>query len=108
MKLITAIVNPHDSANVCDVLRDAHIPFTSIPTSGGFLRKGNATLLIGAEDEKVAGIIDLIRKNSSHRIESMPYLPIGGTISTPVASMVDVAVGGATIFVTNIEQFEQV
>ena len=68
MKLITAIINKRDSGEVCHSLSEAGFYFTKIATSGGFLSTGNVTLLIGTEDEKVEGALDIIRKNSAQRI----------------------------------------
>ena len=54
MKLITAVIGKKDLNPVCDALREAGYSFTKIPTSGGFLRSSNMTLLIGVDDDKLA------------------------------------------------------
>ena len=51
MKLITAVIGKKDLNPVCDALREAGYSFTKIPTSGGFLRSSNMTLLIGVDDD---------------------------------------------------------
>jgi uncharacterized protein YaaQ len=62
MKLILAIVADQDANKVIDSLVAAGYPGpTRISTVGGFLRKGNATLLLGTEDERVEQAIDVIR-----------------------------------------------
>ena len=53
MKMITAIVNKKDAGDVCDALAQARYTFTKMATTGGFLKAGNVTLLIGTDDEKV-------------------------------------------------------
>ena len=50
MKMITAIINNNDSDAVCSGLRDGGFYFTKMSTTGGFLRSGNTTLLMGTED----------------------------------------------------------
>ena len=108
MKMITAIVNKRDSLFVCDALRDEHIPFTTMATSGGFLRAGNVTLLIGVEDDQVQPTIVSIRAHCSKRMEPSPYVSSGGSFNPATANAGQVLVGGATIFVTDVEYFEHV
>lgn len=60
MKLITAVIGKKDLNPVCDALREAGYSFTKIPTSGGFLRSSNMTLLIGVDDDKLAHAVELI------------------------------------------------
>ena len=109
MKLIIAIIHERDRQKVSDTLLQSGHKFTNIATTGGFLRDGNCTLLIGAEDEQVDEIIDLIDKCSHAREQYVNQLPIdaigtGGMLMNPVK----VTVGGATIFVVNVERFERV
>ena len=66
MKLITAVIGKKDLNPVCDALREAGYSFTKIPTSGGFLRNSNMTLLIGVEDDKLAHAVEL---QEPHRAE---------------------------------------
>jgi uncharacterized protein YaaQ len=62
MKLICAIVSDQDANEVIEALVKAGYPGpTRINTVGGFLRKGNATLLLGTDDERVEPAIDIIR-----------------------------------------------
>lgn len=62
MKLIVAILNDHDTEAVLQVLMEKGFRATRIASTGGFLRRGNTTLLIGTEAERVAEAIDLIRE----------------------------------------------
>lgn len=107
MKLITAIVNKRDSAEVCHVLTEEGYYFTKIATSGGFLRTGNVTLLIGTDDDKVDGAIELIRQNSAQRVEPVPDVKHGGSVSYIPPTPVTVPVGGATVFVTDVCRYEK-
>ena len=54
MKLVVAIVNNDDSHAVLSEITRAEFSATKLSTSGGFLRAGNVTLLIGVEDERVS------------------------------------------------------
>lgn len=104
MKLIIAIVSNDDSASVISALTKAKYSVTKLATTGGFLRAGNTTLLVGVENAKVDECIDIIGKESCKRTEMVPAtasFDVGRYTSFPV----EVQVGGATIFVLDVEQF---
>lgn len=105
MKLITAIVNKDDSKDVSAELVSAGFAVTKLATTGGFLMSGNVTFMIVTEDEKVDGCIDIISKNSSRRTEVVPAMANYGAEVTSFP--LEVTVGGATVFVTNVERFEK-
>ena len=107
MKLVIAIVSNDDSAAVTSVVTEHGYFMTKLSTTGGFLRAGNTTLLMGTDDEKVPELIELIKSESKRRTEIVPSTArydIGRYASFPV----EVQVGGATIFVLNVDQFERV
>ena len=77
---------------------------TKLSTTGGFLRAGNTTFLIGTDEENVPAVIELIKSESSRRTEIVPAtatFDVGHYSSYPI----EVQVGGATIFVLDVEQF---
>ena len=106
MKMITAIVNNEDSGAVCHALTKGGFSVTRLSTTGGFLMAGNMTLLIGTEDEKVDACIGLIASCSKQRVEVVPSTASYG-IGVTTAYPLEVTVGGATAFVTNVERFEK-
>ncbi len=104
MKLLIAIVNNDDCPTVLSEITREGYSATKLSTSGGFLRAGNSTLLIGVEDEKVDSLIELIGKFSKKRkqiVQTTPSFNADFFVSVPV----EVNVGGATIFVLNVDQF---
>ena len=104
MKLIVAIVNTDDCHAVLGEITRNGFSATKLSTSGGFLRAGNTTLIIGAEDEKVTEIVDIFKQFSSKRtemIETSPSITGEAFLTMPV----EVTVGGATVFVLDVEQF---
>ena len=109
MKLVIAIVNRYDSSETCHALTEAGHFYTRISTVGGFISKGNTTLLIGAADDKVQNVIDVIKANGQSRMEPVPT-PMGPEGQTTIFSTytAEVPVGGATIFVTDVEHFEKI
>jgi uncharacterized protein YaaQ len=72
MKLVVAIVQGEDADAVIRALLAEKHRLTRINTTGGFLRRGNATLLIGVEDGQVDEVIGLIQSSSRHRTEAAP------------------------------------
>ena len=106
MKLITAIVNKEDSKAVCNELLRNKFYVTPLATTGGFLMAGNMTLLIGTEDERVDACIACISKCCKQRTEIVPGAASIG-LGLESAMPIEVTVGGATVFVTNVERFEK-
>ncbi len=107
MKLITAIVNKDDSKTVNDELVAAGFAVTRLSTTGGFLLASNITMLIGTEDDKVDTCIDIISQHSRQRVEVVPSAASYG-VAMATAFPLEVTVGGATIFVTDVERFVKI
>ena len=108
MKMIFAIVHDEDSPRLMAELNKVGFRVTKLNSSGGFLRSGNTTLMIVVEDEQIPEVMALIRKYSSSRQSAInanvtPSAMGGAYIPYPV----EVMVGGATVFVLNVEQFEK-
>jgi uncharacterized protein YaaQ len=107
MKLIFAIINNDDSHSVSTALMQNGFSTTKLASTGGFLMSGNTTFLLCAEDSRVDEIIGVIKEHSHKRKQFVPSAAsygVGSYTSFPV----EVSVGGATIFVTDIERFEKV
>lgn len=107
MKLIYAIVNNDDSHSVQNALTKSGFQATKLASTGGFLLSGNTTFMICSEDENVEEILGIIREHSHKRRQFVPNSASyrNGTYSD---FPVEVMVGGATLFVTDIEHFEKV
>ena len=87
MKLIIAVVRDVDSENILQTLLKDGYRVTRISSTGGLLRRGNATFLIGVEEDKVKTAIQMLRENS--------------------APAIDPGLKRATIFVLPVDRFEQ-
>ncbi|MCF0115514.1 MAG: cyclic-di-AMP receptor [Erysipelotrichaceae bacterium] len=107
MKLIIAIVSNDDSANVSSSLIKEGFSVTKLATTGGFLRAGNTTLIIGLDDEKVDEAIEIIRKDSKRRTEVVST-PMSYDLGKNVSFPIEVEVGGAVIFVVDVDKFIRV
>ena len=105
MKMVLAIINYDDAQDVISSLMKAGFSITKLATTGGFLQAGNTTFLVGTEDERVDDVLGIIEKHCKKRTQVIPGNTYG---TTAYASFpVEVTVGGATVFVTNIERFER-
>ncbi|MCD7740952.1 MAG: cyclic-di-AMP receptor [Ruminococcus sp.] len=107
MKLVYAIVNNDDNYAVSKALLKKGIHATKLASTGGFLSAGNTTFMICCEDNEVDLVIETCKQHSRRRKQFVPSSTIlepDGSNSYPV----EVTIGGATIFVTDIERFEKV
>lgn len=105
MKLVLAIVNKDDSSMVSTALTKEGFSVTKLATTGGFLMAGNTTFLVGVDDERVDQVLSTIEKHSKKRTQMIPSTSYG--TSAYASFPVEVTVGGATVFVMNIERYEK-
>ena len=92
-KLIIAVVQNEDTDGVVDALLEAEFRATRLASTGGFLRRGNTTLMIGADEEEVDAVLDLIRRHARSAAETAD-----GGQSEPAA---------ATVFVLDLEEYQR-
>lgn len=109
MKLIFAVVNGDDSAAVSKSLGKNGFRATKLASSGSFLSSGNTTFLICVEENEVDAVIATIQEKCHHRKQFVPATPSYGSPVTGAmpAMPLEIPVGGATVFVTDIERFEK-
>ncbi len=104
MKLVLTIVSNDDAGKVMKALIKENFFVTKLSTTGGFLMTGNTTLLLGANEDKIDRIIEVIGTYSKTRSKLVPNSIVsefGMFTTTPV----EVTVGGATIFILDVEKF---
>ncbi len=106
MKLIFAIVSNDDSSKVSKELTKSKFFVTKLATTGGFLMAGNTTFIIGTDDDKVEEVIEIIGTYSKKRTQMVPSSASYG-VGMYTSFPVEVQVGGATVFVMNVERFEK-
>ena len=87
-RLIVAILRDADGEEVLQALLDDEFRVTRIASTGGFMRRGNSTLLVGMRKDRVKTAIQIIRDHS--------------------APAIDPGLKRATVFVLNVDQFEQI
>ncbi|NLP34235.1 MAG: hypothetical protein GX359_03465 [Clostridiales bacterium] len=104
MKLVYVIVRNNDSSQVIETLNRKGFYVTKMASTGGFLREGNTTLLIGTDEDKLDEVIDIVKKECGPRQQILMNNMSPGDYSA-MNSVVNV--GGATIFVMDVERFEK-
>lgn len=108
MKLVVCIVHNRDRNRVTDEMVKSGFKFTIIGSSGGFLREGNTTIIVGVEEPELDKLYEVIQENCERREQMVNVAPFdtgapGGLLPNPVR----VPVGGAVVFVLNVEQFQR-
>lgn len=107
MKLVIAVVQDKDSNRLSNALVKEGFRATKLASTGGFLRAGNTTFMIGTEDDRVQEALQVIRANCKIREQLVtPVSPMGGTTDSYIPFPVEVQVGGAAVFVLPVERFE--
>lgn len=108
MKLIIAIVQDEDAQKLVSTLMGEGYGVTKLATTGGFLRSGNTTLLIGLEQDKLPHAMSLIEKvcKSRKQVATSPA-PVAGSAGVYIPYPIEITVGGAIIFVVDVEQFRK-
>ena len=106
MKMILGILNSDDAPVVIQNLNKAGYFVTRLSTSGGFLRAGNTTLLVGVDDDKFDAAMAVIERvcKSRKQIATQPA-SMAGVSGVYSPYPIEVTVGGATVFVLTVDQF---
>ncbi len=106
MKLVLAIVNKSDAEKTVSALTAAEFRATRIDSVGGFLKEKNSTILVGTEPGKIKQILKVIGSTAkSHTEQLAPTPTMSGPGDFVMADPVEVTVGGATVFVLDVDQF---
>ena len=111
MKLVIAIVQDDDAMDLIEELTDKNYRVTKLATTGGFLKSGNTTLMIGVEKEvvdKVINIIEDVCKKRKEMVSAPTQSTIGSGTGMYMPYPIEVEVGGATIFVLDVDQFVKI
>ncbi|MFW6074404.1 MAG: cyclic-di-AMP receptor [Chloroflexota bacterium] len=107
MKLILAFVQDRDAPRLVSALTKRNFRATMLASTGGFLRRGNTTIASGIDDNDVSEWIKLAEIHCCERMEPVMYGHDPDLIPWYPPGLLEVPVGGAVIFVLNVERFEQ-
>ena len=107
MKFIIAIVQDYDCDRMLRAICGAGLRATRLSSTGGFLRTGNKTVILGVADQQVSLCLKLIEQSCKSRVE------VGVDSSSPEfaewfpAGVHEVTIGGAVVFIVAVARFEQ-
>jgi len=104
MKLIICIVQDQDAGSLIDDLTEQKHRVTKLSTTGGFLKAGNTTLLIGVEEKEVDSVLKIIEDNCKTRELTTSLLTVTMPGDTYIPFPLEVKVGGATVFILDVDQ----
>lgn len=111
MKLIISIVQDRDVSDLVNELIKDGFSVTKLASTGGFLRSGNTTLLLGVKeddvDKAIAKIKEICKKRNKRKNVRYPVVQ-STDIDVPYSAGINIQVGGAIIFVIDLEQFTKI
>lgn len=103
--LMLAVVQDQDVDTATRALEPLGAPIVYLASAGGFLGRGNSTLLVGLPDGREEDVLNSLRKSCRQRVEYLT-MPLEGS-PLPMPTPVPVTVGGATVFCLPVERFEE-
>ena len=102
MKMIMCVIDDMDTYSLLDALSERGFQTTKLASSGGFLRRGNTTLLIGVDDDKKEEVLRIIEDICRPRKQMVPISPMLSMDDSLNTTDVTVQMGGATTFVMDV------
>ncbi len=110
MKLCIIIVPARDGDRLLARLAEEGLGATRVGSSGGFLKRGSATVLSAVENGQVVDLLNILRQEFPEVVEPMPIssLPFADEVEMPSTATIDVRIGGAVLFVLPLDRMERV
>lgn len=107
-KMIIAVINNSDRAQLTAALVHEGFTATRLASTGSFLRAGNTTFLLGVKEADVSKVMAIFEEHCSSRQEPVSPLWLAEAGIEPVfPGPLSVTVGGATVFVIDVDQFRK-
>lgn len=108
MKFIIAIIQDYDSDTLLRAITSVGLGATRIGSTGGFLRMGNTTILMGVEDSRVDECLALIARSCKSRVEAQVDVSSPEYVEWFPAGIHEVTVGGAVVFIVPVCRYERI
>ena len=104
-----AIIHDEDAFHITDELNAKGFSVTKLASTGGFLRAGNTTLICGVTEERIPELTEVIEAKCKSRKQITSVNAMNVNVNESFSPYpVEVTVGGATIFVLNVDEFRKV
>ena len=105
MKMLIAIVQDQDSHILMDELSERDFRMTKLASTGGFLKAGNTTILMGIDDARTPEALSIIENNCKSRDMTTSLMSVTMPGDAYIPYPVELKVGGATVFIMDVESF---
>ncbi|MFW6273562.1 MAG: cyclic-di-AMP receptor [Halanaerobium sp.] len=106
VKMVVAVVHDHDAADLQEALTGVGFQTTKLASTGGFLREGNTTFIIGSDKEHVDEVLQIIKENCESRKKTVaPMSPVANSLEGYYSFPMEIKIGGATVFILDVEKF---
>lgn len=109
-KLVLAVLQGDDYDNTVQELNAAGFFVTLLSSTGGFLKKKSTTVMIGVEKAQLQQLLDILKRCAGKRVETVYQnvtLPHAGGMTAIPPIPVDRLLGGAAVFVMDLERIEK-
>ena len=108
MKLVMAIVQEEDTKKVVEILINEGFKITKLRSTGGFLEIHSTIILSAIEDKLLDHYLSIVKQNCKSRQRFIENLPFNILEGNPAYSLpVKVTVGGAQVFIINLENYKK-
>jgi uncharacterized protein YaaQ len=102
-RLIVAMIQDEDAENAVQGLTKLGFVVTRLPSRGGFLKRRNVTLMVGMPAGLEEAAVRALKNSCKQRIEFVNnILPVS---ALPMPKPVEIKVGGAIMFVFEVEKY---
>lgn len=105
MKMVMAVIHDEDAHDLMKALTESGFGVTKLASTGGFLKAGNTTVFVGVKKEQVDKVLEIIKEKCKCRKEITTTSSIMGDAGGFVTMPIEVTVGGATVFVLDVEDY---
>ena len=109
-KLLLAVIQGDDYMDTVDELNRRGFFATILSSTGGFLKKRSVTLMIGVEESRVQNALDVLKQYAGRRRElnySSLSMSTGGPLPAISSVPVQVSVGGAVVFIMDLDDIQK-
>ena len=108
MKMLIAIVQDQDSHILMDELSERDFRMTKLASTGGFLKAGNTTILMGIDEARIPEALSIIENNCKSRDMTTSLMSVTMPGDAYIPYPVELKVGGATVFIQDVESFVRI
>lgn len=108
MKCIIAIMQDYDCDGLLRAVTAAGLGATRIASTGGFLRTGNTTVVMGVEDDRMAECLSILERSCRSRVEVQVDVESPEYVEWFPAGVHEVTIGGAVVFIAQVARFVRI